>query len=338
MSRLILSCLLFLFTGLAWAQPAAIEPLEESHEVHTSRPDSHAPIGVMGDHLHKKGEWMVSYRFKNMGMDGSLNGSSDISDQTILKAYRITPTRMTMSAHMLGLMVAPSDNVTLMFGLPFMHKNMDHITRAGGKFTTTADGVGDFKATALVNLWKNDNHELHFNAGLSLPTGTVEARDSTPMGPDQILPYPMQLGSGTIDLNPGLTYTGESENWSWGGQLLGTIRVGSNKRGYTLGNEGEFSIWGARRFNEHASSSLRLNGKTWGNISGSDPALNPLLIPTADPNLRAGSRLDALLGLNSLLGDGNRLSIEAGVPIAQSLDGPQLKTKYVVTAGWQYSF
>jgi hypothetical protein len=27
-----------------------------------SRPDSHAPIGVMGDHAHKTGEVMLSYR------------------------------------------------------------------------------------------------------------------------------------------------------------------------------------------------------------------------------------------------------------------------------------
>ncbi|MEL7333685.1 MAG: hypothetical protein AAFN12_15670 [Cyanobacteria bacterium J06560_2] len=28
-----------------------------------SRPDSHAPIGVMGDHTHEKGEFMLSYRY-----------------------------------------------------------------------------------------------------------------------------------------------------------------------------------------------------------------------------------------------------------------------------------
>ena len=29
------------------------------------RPDSHAPIGVMGDHMHKEGEYMISYRYMN---------------------------------------------------------------------------------------------------------------------------------------------------------------------------------------------------------------------------------------------------------------------------------
>ena len=35
------------------------------------RADSHAPIGVMGEHMHKKGEWMLSYRYMYMDMEGS---------------------------------------------------------------------------------------------------------------------------------------------------------------------------------------------------------------------------------------------------------------------------
>lgn len=31
-----------------------------------NRPDGHAPIGIMGDHYHKKGEWMLSYRMMTM--------------------------------------------------------------------------------------------------------------------------------------------------------------------------------------------------------------------------------------------------------------------------------
>jgi len=33
-----------------------------------ARPDSHAPIGVMGDHGHKTGEMMFSYRVMTMNM------------------------------------------------------------------------------------------------------------------------------------------------------------------------------------------------------------------------------------------------------------------------------
>ncbi len=165
---------------------------------------------------------------------------------------------------------------------------------------------------------ETDHHRLHFNAGLNLPTGTITARDTTPMGPGQLLPYPMQLGSGTLDLRPGLTYAGDSEDWSWGAQVMGTVRLGTNKRGYTLGNEGELSVWGAHRWNDSVSTSVRLRGLTRGDISGRDPALNPRLIPTADPTIQAGSRLDILLGVNLLTAGQHRLGIEGGVPLAQS--------------------
>ncbi len=101
---------------------------------------------------------------------------------------------------------------------------------------------------------------------------------------------------------------------------------------------GDFSVWGAHRWNSNVSTSLRLNGTTWGNISGADSRLNPNVIPTADPNLRAGSRLDVLLGINGDFGNGHRLAVEGGLPVAQSYDGPQLETDFIITAGWQFSF
>jgi hypothetical protein len=42
-----------------------------------SRPDGHAPISVMGDHMHAMGEWMVSYRYMTMDMKGLLDGSNE---------------------------------------------------------------------------------------------------------------------------------------------------------------------------------------------------------------------------------------------------------------------
>lgn len=334
--------LLFLMAclGPVQAEPEAEPQVGEHHHGHGTHalPDDHAPIGVMGEHRHAEGEWMASYRFRTMHMDGNLNGSSEVSDRAVLNRYMVTPTEMTMNAHMLGLMYGANDDVTVMLGIPFVNKSMDHLTRRGGRFTTNSSGLGDIKVSALVNLYENEGHHLHFNAGVSLPTGAVDVRDTTPAGPNMILPYPMQLGSGTLDLMPGMTYSGHSGEWSWGAQVLGTIRMGSNKRGYTLGNEGELSVWGAKRWNDTISTSVRLNGRTWGDISGADPALNPRMIPTADPTLRAGSRVDALLGLNSSLGSGHRLSIEGGVPIVQSLDGPQLGVDYILTAGWQLSF
>jgi len=253
----------------------------------------------------------------------------------------VAPTGMSMSAQMLGVMYGANDDVTLTVMLPYMDKSMDHVNRKGQTFTNAISaGFGDVKIGALVRLWENDNHHLHFNAGMSLPTGSTSVRTTTPQGPNHLLAYPMQLGSGTFDLMPGMTYTGFSENWSWGAQALGTIRMGKNSQGYAQGNIGELTVWGARKWNDHLSTSMRLDGTTWGDVSGRDdrlPAAN-FMAPPLDPSLRAGSRLDLLLGVNTDFGNGHRIGVEGGVPIAQSLDGYQLKTTWTLTAGYQYSF
>lgn len=109
----------------------------------------------------------------------------------------------------------------------------------------------------------------------------------------------MQNGSGTFDLLPGITYTGRSKDWSWGGQFNAIVRLGENDDNYTLGNVYSASVWGARCWVDWLSSSARLIGEVVEDIDGADPRLNPLQVPTADPNLRAGNFLSLGLGSTS---------------------------------------
>ena len=105
-----------------------------------ARPDAHAPIGVMGDHVHHAGDWMLSYRYARMRMDGNRDRTDSVSRREILNpppgTLQVAPTDMDMSMHMFGLMVAPHDRVTLMAMLPFVDKEMDHVTVTGQRFTT----------------------------------------------------------------------------------------------------------------------------------------------------------------------------------------------------------
>lgn len=323
-------------------EPSDTENKSRSDLWRSGRPDGHAPIGVMGDHTHDAGEVMFSYRFMRMDMAGNRDGTTDLSPAQVLEQFPVTPTEMTMDMHMLGVMYAPTDELTVSVMAPYIFKSMDHVTRMGVNFTTQSDGFGDIRLMGLYKILDQDRQRLHLNAGISFPTGSTNQRDDTPAGPNQVLPYPMQLGSGTFDLLPGITYLGQSDNWSWGGQALGTIRLGTNGNSYRLGNRFNVTGWGARRWNNWFSTSVRLNGNTWGNITGADPRLNPALIPTADPNLRGGIRLDVGLGLNFLVDKGvlagHRLGIEFALPVYQSLDGPQLETDWLLTIGWQKAF
>jgi hypothetical protein len=337
-----LALVILIITMTLAARARSVEAQDTGTYWTSARPDGHAPIGVMGDHTHHAGEWMLAYRYMFMDMEGNRDGTNRLSEQDVFaKGFMVAPKKMTMQMHMVGAMYALTDNVTLMAMLPYLLLSMDHVTRMGSSFTAESQGIGDLRFTALCVMHRWDRQQLHLNAGIGFPTGSIDETDDTPAGPDQKLPYPMQLGSGTFDLLPGITYLGQTDNWSWAGQLGGAIRLGRNDEGYSLGDRVGATAWGARRWTDWLSTSLRLNGQAWGNIDGQDDELNPAMVPTADPRDRGGKQIDLSFGVNLYgragLVKGHRVAAEFGAPIYQSLDGPQLETKWSVTVGWQYA-
>ena len=80
-------------------------------------------ISVMGDHIHKKGEFMFSYRFNHMVMRKMMNGTKKLNLGEITSqpngssdgsgTYMNAPISMKMDMHMIGAMYAPNDNVNL---------------------------------------------------------------------------------------------------------------------------------------------------------------------------------------------------------------------------------
>ena len=149
----------------------------------------------------------------------------------------------------------------------------------------------------------------------------------------------MQIGSGTWDLLAGATYSGYAASWSWGGQASGVIRLqDENDNGYALGDIGQVTGWLARQLHAQLSVSARLAYIHWGNVDGADPSLNPKMVPTADPDLRGGERMDIGLGMNWLHASGHRLAIEWLEPVWQDLSGPQLKSDGMLQVGWQKAF
>jgi len=332
------------------------------------RADGHAPIGVMGDHMHKAGEFMLSYRFMHMDMAGNRIGTDEVSPEEIVTTVpnrfsgqpgqpptlRVVPTEMPMNMHMFGAMYAPSDWLTLMAMVNYIDKSMDHITFQGGMgttrlgtFTTESEGFGDTTVTALIKLLDqpsvDGNDHVHINLGLSLPTGSITERDDilTPGGgtPTVRLPYSMQLGSGTFDLLPGITYTGRDGDFSWGAQYRATLRLeDENDEGYRRGHVHEATAWLAYQWEPWISTSLRVAGSSEGQIEGIDPNIaGP--VQTADPDNYGGERLDLFAGVNLVgqTGDlrGHRLAFEVGAPVYQDLNGPQMETDWTLTVGWQ---
>ena len=313
------------------------------HQHHPTGVHSDAPIGVMGSHMHSAGEWMFSYRFMRMTMDGMLDGTDSVSTSALLQMggdynYMMVPTEMSMDMHMLGSMYGITDRLTIMGMINYIDNEMDMERRMGTPrtFSTSSSGLGDISLSLLYLFNQSEQQQWHGSIGLSLPTGSIDEEDDTPMGSNTHLPYNMQLGSGTFDLKPSITYLGTAKNMSWGAQIQSIIRLGENDNEYTLGNRNNLTLWYAYNKIPTATATVRLNYNDWGKIDGDDKELSmsPMMNPNADPDLRGGQRLDLGLGLNSSHGK-HRFSIELLFPILQDLDGPQMETTLSTVLGYQ---
>ena len=319
-------------------------------------------------HQHMAGGWMFEYKFMRMTMDGLLDGTDSVNTRDISGAtmgmpptnnmmtpYMMSPTSMDMDMHMLMAMYGISDKLTLMGMVNYLSNDMDMAMHMytptnvyAGDMTGSMDtsGVGDARIDGMFTLSKN----LMVSIGLSIPIGGIDEKVTMKMTGTNILngmpmavtngpmqaPYSMQLGSGTYDLIPSVTYQETRGDWNWGGQGTYTYRIGENDNDYTLGNRIEVTGWAKRRVNNTVVLTGRLNWNKWGNVDGADPDLNPMMAPTADPDAQGGSRLDALVGINGMFAGGHMLGLEIGVPVKQDLDGPQMETDMLVTFAYQY--
>lgn len=308
---------------------------------HSSRADDHAPIGVMGDHLHKKGEWMTSYRYSYMEMNDNYDGDSKITPAEVrAKGFGMAPVDMTMDMHMIGVMYGLTDDITIMAMGSYIEKDMTMENGANVLSTMESEGFGDTKISALYRLKEWGNNRIHLNAGISLPTGSIDEAGSNGLK----LPYSMQLGSGTFDLLPAVTYASYQGKWSWGGQASANIRLGENDDNYSLGDEFKLTAWGAHNINESFSVSLRVEGSSWGDVDGADPAYatRQAMSPLFRADLRRGNRVETSVGANYIIPEGvlkdHRIGLEATAPVYQDLDSYQLGRDYRLMIGWQKSF
>lgn len=104
-------------------------PEQEALGWEAHRADSHAPIGVLGDHMHHAGEWMLSYR-----------------------AFFLHPSEALSVEQQIGIMYAPHDELTLMAMFPFRRLRPDFPS-----------------LMALYAPYRQERHRWHLNLGLLAP-------------------------------------------------------------------------------------------------------------------------------------------------------------------------
>ena len=315
-------------------------------------PFSHGPIGLMGDHSHKKGEWMFSYRNMSMEMSGLRSEKFKLSNNEIFNNnlnesggnYMNAPQDMIMNMHMFGMMYGLSNHTTLMVMLPYLKNSMTLKYRApsGGEFNSQSEGLGDIKITALHLLKHTEHGNLHLINGLSIPTGEIEETGVLPNDSSVRLPYTMQLGTGSLGYILGVNWLEHRKNKSWGTQIKSTFTTEDNENDYRVGNKYEFNTWFSESINSETSYSLRLNLQSQENITGHDELIENLR--NDNPLARTDKGMTTInigIGLNFLwshgLLKGQRSAVELVIPIYQDVNGIQMNNESILTIGWQYA-
>tara|TARA_B100000886_G_scaffold309469_1_gene243667 strand:- start:2339 stop:3367 length:1029 start_codon:yes stop_codon:yes gene_type:complete len=318
--------------------------------------DSHGPISIMGEHIHKKNEVMFSYRFRSMKMNKNLNGSKSLNLNEIMNFpnaasdnsgnYMNAPVAMRMNMHMFGVMYAPSNSYTLMLMSGILEKEMiqQRMTMSGGsRFSVNSNGISDTRLSTLFRIFENNNHKTHIGVGLSFPTGSIDNRDVTPSSSNTRLGYGMQNGSGTYQLLTFLNNVNNFKKVKFGQQIHIKQNIsGNNSKGYKYGNFLKSSLWSSYRIFNNLSSSIKLSYVRQEKMNGRDNEMNPRMSPVFDSNNIGYQKINIGIGLNFindfLYFKNHRFAVEILLPLFQKYRGIQMADSYETIIGWQYSF
>ena len=172
----------------------------------------------------------------------------------------------------------------------------------------------------------------------SAPTGKVDYKQN-----GVFTHYGMQLGSGTWDFWPSLTYTGRSDRLTWGAQVLGIVRMEKeNSFGYQLGDVFQATGWVSYLFADWISASIRglysEQGKIEGHYNGAHNHSSP-----PDLQFNYGGRFwDIGFGVNTVVPSGPlkglRLSAEWLQPVDDDPNGYQPRRDGTIWANASMAF
>jgi hypothetical protein len=204
----------------------------------------------------------------------------------------------------------------------------------GQQLEVTNNGFGDTRAQGIYTIYQDFRHRLEVAGGFSLPTGAINATDPT----GALLRPQMQLGSGTFDFIPSVSYAFTHKKWVVGNRLDSAIHTGMNSQGNRLGDDFGDSYWVSYdvfRFLEptftfnirNRQKLISSNAKTstvaaQGKVKSTDIGTPPAGPPGTQDQLNGpGTSFDGLASLRSQLPITKkfplRASLEVGAPIFQ---------------------
>ncbi|MBS1646097.1 MAG: hypothetical protein JST67_02020 [Bacteroidetes bacterium] len=313
-----------------------------------------APAGIMTDHVHQRKHFSFAYSYMFMNMSGNKRGTNAVSDEQVFTNYMMSPSKMNMQMHMLMPMYGINNRLSIMAMIPYsiirmsMHEmpnqsqNMPDMCDMNSSSSANSNsGLGDVKLYLMYNFLRSCTHRLVASAGVSLPTANIRSANTS----SSIIPYCMQVGTGSYHILSSLVYVKEGRLFSFGAALQGSISTGSNKQGYRWGNECSVSPWLAYKPIKFMGIAARAEAYYAGAIQGWDNSINQLAgnDPSADvKNYGSQQRLDLFLGLNFYVPVASSQTacvlIEYGKPLYQNLQGLQMPFQNILNLRLQYNF
>lgn len=300
-------------------------------------------VGLMNDHLHRRGEFMIGVRYQHLDWGGAnRHGTRKVSDEELMDAgYMMRAKTMTMDMAMVDLMYGLSDNLTVAVSPQYLWNRMTMVgTDPMDPMTDkmTSRGLGDTLASASLQLAKGDRVSAHATLGVWVPTGRSGLKDD-----GTFMQYCMQTGSGTWDIEPSATVKGQTGRIGWGAQASFRLRAEHrNSAGYRLGNRALATGWVSYLVGPTVGVTARAEYTHQGRIHGEYDGMHMEDMPQDFPANFGGDMLMGAVGLNwePMIGEkrGPQLGVELGIPLYQNLNGVQLPQRWQLSAGIRQFF
>lgn len=300
---------------------------EAAYQWNAERPDARPPAGILGGRMIPQGEFHVQYTLGKMNYEEVRLGSEIISFFDVLDLYDAAPLERTEMRHQAVASWGFLDWVTFEASVAWLDYSRDLATE-DVLVMNDATGISDITAGALIRLYEKDGVVAHLNGAVEIPTGSTEKVGPGLDGTTRLLPYDMQMGSGSISIVPGATAAIQNEYGTVGAQVLARFRMYDNDRDYRLGDDFRGNLWMAIPAGDHVAINTGIRVHRWGSIEGSDPAMDPALEPGQDPFFSAGTRVVIPAGLNLRIPEGllagTDVLFEFVFPTYESFDAPRL--------------
>lgn len=348
-------CTSILLSGIVIACGGARASAEEA----TSKPPPPAsvasaapppgPMGVFGLDMPAPGKLVLSLTPNFANLAGLKMGARTVSNEYVVSTVpfflnpsqpvRIVPQNIAFRTQILGLNYGVTKDLCVVVNAGMVEKSLEALVFKGARgilplarnYPTTAS-LSDFSLSGVYRIYQDDINRIQVSLGMSFPTGSNTATFNNfilPNGTPQYIRgfYGMQLGTGTFDIMPGVVYAGYLGPWSWGASYRGRFPLGPNRQGYLWGDLHELSGWGGYTWIPGLTTTFRASASLQGQIRGWDPEIRGAAAP-ANPLFYGGQRVE-LFGGGTISGkfigyENWTLAVEAGLPVYQNLNGPQI--------------